>query len=191
MTPNQDITRLLVQWKRGDEDALGQLLPLVYGELRTLARSYLRRERRDHTLQPTALVHELFLRLAREGITDWQDRAHFFGIAARAMRQILIAHARRHGALKRGGVAETVDIAEHPEIAVRADVDLMALDQALSELAERDPRQAQIVEFRVFGGYTIDETAQLVGCSPATVSREWQTARIWLYRELRGESSDA
>lgn len=191
MTSNQDITRLLVQWKHGDEDALVQLLPLVYRELRTLARSYLRRERRDHTLQPTALVHELFIRLATEGVADWQDRAHFFGIAARAMRQILIAHARRHRALKRGGDTGSLDISGVPERSVRADIDLDALDAALSELAERDARQAQIVEFRFFGGYTIDETAALLGCSPATVSREWQMARIWLYREMRGGASDA
>lgn len=191
MTANQDITGLLVQWKRGDEEALGQLLPLVYGELRTLARSYLRRERRDHTLQPTALVHELFIRLTTDGTTDWQDRAHFFGIAARAMRQILVSQARRHHALKRGGAVDKVDMETVPEIAVRPDVDLTALDEALLGLARHDPRQAQVVEYRVFGGYTIEETAQLLGCSEATVSRDWETARVWLYRQLRGGSGDA
>lgn len=188
MTSDQDITRLLGRWKDGDEDALVRLVPLVYRELRTLARSYLRRERRDHTLQPTALVHELFIRLASEGVTDWKDRAHFFGIAARAMRQILVTHARRHRAVKRGGVLEWIDLDSVPAPPARPEVDLMALDAALSELAERDARQAKIVEYRFFGGYTIDETAELLGCSAATVSREWQMARIWLYREMQGRT---
>ncbi len=191
MTSNQDITRLLVQWKNGNETALVQLVPLVYQELRTLARSYLRRERRDHTLQATALVHELFMRLAKEGLTDWKDRAHFFGVAARAMRQILVAHARQHRALKRGGGVGKLEVADVPDPSVNADVDLTDLDAALSSLAERDPLQAKIVELRFFGGYTIKETAELVGRSPATVSREWELARIWLYREVRGGARDA
>lgn len=191
MGANPDITQLLVQWKHGDEDALARLVPLVYQELRGLARSYLRRERRDHTLQPTALVHELFIRLASQGVTDWQDRSHFFGIAARAMRQILVAHARGHRALKRGGKREEVELGELPELSIRADVDLTALDIALSDLAERDALQAKIVELRFFCGYTIDETAELLACSPATVSREWQIARIWLYREMQGGAGDA
>lgn len=191
MTSHKDITLLLVQWKNGNEQALVQLLPLVYNELRTLARSYLRRERPDHTLQATALVHELFIRLATEGLTDWQDRSHFFGVAARAMRQILVAHARHHGALKRGGGAEKIEYDDGVASTAGADVDLVGLDAALSSLAERDALQARIVEFRFFGGYTIKETAALVGCSPATVSREWQLARIWLYREMRGASGAA
>lgn len=192
MSANQDITQLLVRWKDGDEAALMRLVPLVYHELQGLARSYLRRERRDHTLQPTALVHELFIRLASDGVTDWQDRSHFFGIAARAMRQILVAHARGHNALKRGGAVQTIDLGEIPEPSlVTLDVDLLALDIALSGLAARDELQARIVEFRFFAGYTIEETAELLACSPATVSREWQLARTWLYREMRGGAVDA
>jgi RNA polymerase sigma factor (TIGR02999 family) len=184
-SPDPDITRLLRQWKDGDEAALTELLPLVYRELRALARSYLRRERSDHTLQATALVHELFIRFAAEGGMNWQDRSHFFGVAARAMRQILIAHARRHNAGKRGGGQAVIDIAEIADPSVRADVDLIALDATLLKLAATDPRQARIVELRFFGGYTVEETAALVGCSHATVSREWHLARLWLYREMR------
>lgn len=191
MSANPDITQLLVQWKGGDEAALDRLMPLVYQELQGLARSYLRRERRDHTLQPTALVHELFIRLASQGVTDWQDRSHFFGIAARAMRQILVAHARGHNALKRGGDAERIELGDIPEPAVRGDVDLLSLDIALAGLAERDELQAKVVELRFFGGYTIEETAELLACSQATVSREWQLARTWLYREMRGGTADA
>lgn len=191
MASDRDITRLLIQWKNGNEQALVQLLPLVYQELRTLARSYLRRERRDHTLQATALVHEVFLRFANAGLTDWKDRSHFFGVAARAMRQILVAHARQHGALKRGGGAEKVEVDDVPTPSKGGAVDLAALDDALRKLAERDVLQAKIVELRFFGGYTIKETAELAGCSHATVSREWQLARIWLYREIRGGAVDA
>lgn len=186
MAADHDITRLLVQWRNGNEKALVELLPLVYQELRLLARSYLRRERQNHTLQSTALVHELFMRLATEGLTDLKDRAHFFGVAARAMRQILVAHARHHHALKRGGGVATFALDDVPEPSVSPDVDLTALDAALCALAERDPLQAKIVELRFFGGYTIKETAELVKRSAATVSREWEMARIWLYREIRG-----
>ena len=185
-SPGPDITQLLRQWKSGDEAALTELLPIVYQELRMLARSYLRRERSDHTLQATALVHELFIRFAAEGGMNWQDRSHFFGVAARAMRQILIAHARRRDAGKRGGGRAAVDIAEIADPSAKADVDLLALDAALLKLAEADPRQARIVELRFFGGYTVEEAAALVGCSHATVSREWHLARLWLYREMRG-----
>jgi RNA polymerase sigma factor (TIGR02999 family) len=187
----EDITQLLVLWKNGDEHALVRLLPIVYRELRTLARSYLRHERSNHTLQPTALVHELFIRFATQGLTDFTDRAHFFGVAARAMRQILVTHARRHDAVKRGGAVETVPYDSVAEPAVAGGIDLAALDHALSRLAATDPLQARIVELRFFGGYTIKETAALAGCSPATVSREWELARIWLYREMRGGTGDA
>lgn len=189
MAANQNVTQLLVQWKNGDEAALERLVPLVYDELRTLARSYLRRERRGHTLQPTALVHELFLRLVNEGGANWQDRSHFFGVAARAMRQILVAHARRHGAEKRGGGETPRRLDEIPEPAA-PDADVTALDAALSKLADMDPLQAKIVELRVFGGYTIEETAALAGISHATVSREWKLARLWLYREMRGPAAE-
>jgi RNA polymerase sigma factor (TIGR02999 family) len=190
MTPERDITRLLIQWKGGNEGALAELVPLVYDELRTLARTYLRRERREHTLQATALVHELFLRLANEGKADWQDRSHFFGVAARAMRQILVAHARQHGAQKRGGGVEHVPLADVPE-PPGSDIDLVALDGALASLADLDPAQARIVELRFFAGYTIDETAEILHSSPATVSREWQIARTWLYLQMQGHAGDA
>ena len=185
MGSGDDITRLLVRWKAGDEEALQSLMPLVYAELRKLARSYLRRERTDHTLQATALVHELFVRLATEDRADLKDRGHFFGVAARAMRQILVAHARQHNAIKRGGGAARVpldDLAVPPDAVDR--LDLAALDDALAALARQDPLQARIVELRFFGGYTIEETASLVKKSHATVSREWELARIWLYREM-------
>ena len=182
MSSRRDITGLLVRWKDGDPSALDALMPLVYGELRTLARSHLRRERRNHTLQPTALVHELFLRLSADQ-PAWQDRAHFFGIAARVMRQVLVAHARHHLALKRGGGTTPIPIDEF-ELPHTKNIDLTALDAALAGLAERDPDQAKIVELRFFGGYTIKETAAIVRRSPATVSREWEVARLWLFREL-------
>lgn len=182
---SDDITQLLVQWKNGNEKALSDLLPLVYQELRALARGYLRRERSGHTLQATALVNELYLRLSTQAHVDWQDRSHFFGIAARAMRQILVAHARQRQSLKRGGGAETLPYDPIDEPYVGGGLDLTALDTALASLADSDPEQARIVELRFFGGYTIDETAEIVGCSAATVSREWQTARLFLYRELR------
>jgi RNA polymerase sigma factor (TIGR02999 family) len=183
MSSQRDITALLVRWKGGDPSALDTLVPLVYGELRTLARSYLRRERSNHTLQATALVHEMFLRLAGNP-PNLQDRAHFFGIAARVMRQVLVAHARNHLALKRGGGDAPVPI-EAFQLPQADGIDLGALDAALVTLAERDPDQARIVELRFFGGYTIKETAAIVRRSPATVSREWEMARMFLYRELR------
>jgi RNA polymerase sigma factor (TIGR02999 family) len=184
----EDITRLLSLWRQGDEQALGRLVPLVYAELRGLARRSLQRERRNHTLQATALVHELFIRFARLGVTGLNDRDHFFAVAARAMRQILVAHARERNAQKRGAGAapETYDpVADPAAASIPLSPDLVALDAALSSLAAIDPPQARIVELRLFGGYTIRETAALAGCSPATVSREWELARVWLYRELR------
>jgi RNA polymerase sigma factor (TIGR02999 family) len=182
MDSSGEITRLLLQWKNGDEQALADLLPLVYDELRRLARTYLRAERRDHTLQPTALVHELYIQLASQQPAALNDRAHFFGVAARAMRQLLVAHARRHDALKRGGGRVRVELDDLP--ASDASIDLEAFDAALMRLEKIDPSQAKIVELRFFCGYTIDETAEIAGCSPATVSREWQLARVFLFREL-------
>jgi len=189
MVPPDEITSLLVQWKNGDEKALADLLPLVYDELRALARTHLRRERKDHTLQPTALVHELYIRLASDRPADFKDRAHFFGVAARVMRQLLVAHARKHQALKRGGDRVRVELDDLPVVAADPGIDLEAFDAALSRLEELDPMQAKIVELRFFCGYTIDETAGIIGRSPATVSREWQTARLFLFRELRGNAA--
>ena len=182
---SDEITRLLLRWENGDEEALGELLPLVYDELRSLARSYLRRERRDHSLQPTALVHELYIRLASERPAAFKNRAHFFGIAARLMRQLLVVHARRHDAVKRGGGRVRVELENIPLTSAEPGFDLDAFDSALNRLEEIDPLQARIVELRFFCGYTIEESAEIAGCSPATVSREWQTARLFLFRELR------
>lgn len=189
MHSGSEITRLLRQWKGGDGQALAELLPLVYDELRRMARLYLRGERRDHTLQPTALVHELYIQLASQQPAALNDREHFFGVAARAMRQLLVAHARRHDALKRGGDRVRVELDDLP--APDAGIDLETFDAALLRLEKLDPMQARIVELRFFCGYTIDETAEIAGCSPATVSREWQLARVFLFRELRGGSDDA
>lgn len=163
-------------------------MPLVYGELRRLAHHYLRQERTDHTLQSTALVHEAYLRLAGQNPPQWQNRAHFFGIAAHVMRQILVEYARGRGAAKRGGnvcrmaLDETIATPEH------IDVDVVQLDRALTELAELDNQQSRIVELRFFAGLTIEDTSEVLGISPATVKRDWVTARAWLYRAMTGEA---
>jgi len=179
----EDVTGLLHDWNRGDRQAFERLMPLVTGELRRLARAHLRRERRDHTLQPTALVNEAYLRLVNVDRIQWRDRAHFFAFASRVMRRILVDHARAHRAAKRTGwrVAPVVE----GGAADRHDVDLIALDSALDELASMDARQARLVELRFFAGLTIDETADLLGVGPATVTRDWATARAWLYRRLK------
>ena len=187
MTSGPDITQLLVRWKNGSQAALDELFPLVYRELRALARSHLRRERPGHTLQATALVHEMFVRLATGGRVDWQDRSHFFGVSARAMRQILVTHARQHGAQKRGGGADRVEMTDVAAPMVDRDIDLETLDAALTELSDMDPRLGKVVELRFFGGFTIDETADIMKCSAATVSRDWQIARLWLYRKMTGD----
>jgi RNA polymerase sigma factor (TIGR02999 family) len=184
-----DVTQLLVAWNEGNQDALERLLPAVYDELRKLARSYLRRERPDHTLQATALVHEAYLRLIDQNQVTWQNRAHFFGIAAQMMRRILVNHAEARRADKRGGGAQKLSLDEAIDLAEERAVDLIALDDAMKALAEFDPQQARIVELRYFGGLSIEETAEVVGVSPATVKREWSTAKMWLHRELsRGGS---
>jgi RNA polymerase sigma factor (TIGR02999 family) len=184
-----DITRLLRDWQAGSGPALERLIPLVYGELHTLASRYLARERRDHTLQATALVHEAFLKLAGQRPVDWQSRAHFFGIAAKLMRRILVDHARRDGRVKRGGGVTQLSLADvdppSPQLAVDP-VDACALDAALKRLEELDPQQGRVVELRFFGGMTIEEAAEVMGLSPATVKREWALAKAWLYRELTG-----
>jgi RNA polymerase sigma factor (TIGR02999 family) len=179
-----DVTQLLVAWNEGNQDALECLLPVVYDELRKLAKSYLRRERPDHTLQATALVHEAYLRLIDQNQVTWQNRAHFFGIAAQMMRRILVNHAEARRADKRGGGAQKLSLDEAIDLAEDRAVDLIALDDALKALAEFDPQQARIVELRYFGGLSIEETAEVVGVSPATVKREWSTAKMWLHREL-------
>ena len=182
---SKQVTELLIDWSNGHQEALTDLMPLVYDELRRLANHYLRRERPDHTLQPTALVNEAYLRLVDQTGVGWQDRAHFFGIAANSMRQILINHAHSHRAAKRGGTAFKLSLDEAAGLSqTREDVDLVALDEALSRLAVLDPQQARIVELRFFGGLTIEETAEVLRISPATVKREWTTAKAWLHCAL-------
>lgn len=186
-TPGE-VTRILQAWGRGDQQAVNRLMPLVYGELRSLARRYMRRERSDHTLQATALVHEAYLRLVDQSGVTWQNRAHFLGVAAQAMRRILVDHARRHHAAKRGGPAFRVSLDDVVIAAKERSEDLLALDDALSRLTAIDPRQGQIVELRLFSGLTVEETAEAVGTSPATVKREWMSAKAWLTREVRQRS---
>lgn len=187
-----DITRLLRQWRNGDAEALDRLVPMVYGELHTLASRYLSRERSDHTLQTTALVNEAYLRLAGQRAVEWQNRAHFFGIAAQLMRRILVDHARRDRRKKRGGgslhiAVEDVD-PPSPSPAVDA-ADAYTLDRVLSRLEAIDPQQGRVVELRYFGGMTVEESAEVLGVSPATVKRDWSVARAWLYRELADPAS--
>ncbi len=178
-----DLTALLRDASEGDQNALDRLMPLVYGELRKIAASYLRQERKDHTLQPTALVHEAYLRLTHQKDVAWQNRAHFFGIAAQMMRRILVDHARKRQAAKRDASAWKVATAEVDGGADSAP-ELLALDRALEELEKIDPQQAKIVELRFFGGLTVEETAEVAGISPRTVKREWRTAKAWLRREI-------
>ena len=178
------VTQLLVRWRGGDRQALDELMPLVYGELRRLAQHYLQRERSDHTLQSTALVHEVYMRMLGQNLPDWQNRAHFFGVAARLMRQILVEHARGHRAAKRGGDACKVALEEGVLLPQKTNVDVVVLDDALQDLAKLDEQQSRIVELRFFAGLSIDDTSEVLGISPATVSREWTTARIWLHREI-------
>jgi RNA polymerase sigma factor (TIGR02999 family) len=178
------ITQLLVNWSEGDQAALDEILPLVYDELRRLARSYLRRERPDHTLQATALVHEAYIRLIDQHSVSWQNRAHFFGIASQMMRRILVNHALSRAAVKRGGLAQKLSLDEAVGLGDQPEVDLIALDRALNELEALDSRQSRIVELRYFGGLSIEETAEVLSLSPATVKREWSTARLWLRRQI-------
>ncbi|MCU1382347.1 MAG: polymerase, sigma-24 subunit, subfamily [Acidobacteria bacterium] len=181
----QRVTQLLVEWQNGSPQALDRLIPLVYSELRTIARRYLSRESVDHTLQSTALVHEAYFRLVGQRRVQWQNRAHFFGIAAQMMRRILVDHARHQHRDKRGGPAPKLSLDEALAVAApESEVDLLALDDALTALARIDPRGARIVELRFFSALTIDETAEVLDVSAATVKRDWNAARAWLYREM-------
>jgi len=183
------VTGLLLKWRQGDAEALARLLPLVYDELRQIAARQLQRERADHTLQPTAIVHETFLKLVDLPRLQWQDRAHFLAVASRLMRQVLVDYARARHTLKRGGSQPPREQAEPAEQAVAIEggqVDVLALDSALERLAAFDSEQARLVELRFFGGLTIAETADVLRSSPATVKRDWDTARTWLFRELGG-----
>ena len=188
MKSTQDVTQLLRAWSQGDEAALEQLVPLVETELHRLARAYMSRERKGHTLQATALVNEVFVRFAHTPTVRWEDRAHFIGIAARLMRRVLVDHARSRGSRKRGGGAEQLplDVAQlaTPEPAV----DVIAVDRALETFTKIDPRKSQIVELRFFGGLSVEETADVLGISVETVKRDWRVAKLWLSRELRGRT---
>ena len=179
----QDVTQLLLAWGEGDAGARDRLIPLVYEELRRLARHHLRYERPGHTLQTSALIHEAYLRLVEQHV-PWQNRAHFFGIAARLMRQILVNRARARHRLKRGGVQQQVSLSAAANVAAGRAVEVLALDEALQGLAELDLRKSQIIELRFFGGLTTEETATALGISDSTVEREWRLAKAWLQREM-------
>jgi RNA polymerase sigma-70 factor (ECF subfamily) len=184
MDAPDNVTELLRAHRAGDAEALERLVALVYGELRRQAARYLRRERQNHTLQPTALVHEAYLRLADQRDVEWQNRAHFFAISAQIMRRILVDHARGRGRGKRGGGLAPVLLDDALAIAEARDLDLVALDDALSALARLDERQSRIVEMRFFAGLEVEEVAEALGVSPTTVKRDWSLARAWLRREL-------
>ena len=188
MVPPRDVTALLGEWSRGNRTALTQLLPVVYAELRRVAARQLRNERVDHTLQPTALVHEVYMRLVGQRQVDWHDRGHFYGVAAQVMRRILIDHARRHGASKRGDGVRCVSIDEARDVAAASEVPILELDGALGRLEKIDAELARIVELRAFGGLTIEEAAHVLSVSPSTAKRDWRTAKAWLNRELGSEA---
>ncbi|HKP35287.1 MAG TPA: sigma-70 family RNA polymerase sigma factor [Pyrinomonadaceae bacterium] len=190
MQPRENVTQLLVKWSEGDQKALDQLMPLVYSELRRLAGNYLRRERQNHTLQPTALVNEAYLKLIDQKNAHWKNRAQFYGVSAQLMRRILVDHARQHQADKRGGsdqqrlsITSAGQLGE-AQLAVEPALDLLALHEALEELAAIDPQQERIVELKFFGGLSIEETAEVMGIGHATVERDWKMARAWLRRKL-------
>jgi len=179
-----EITRLLIAWKGGDAGALDRLVPIVYAELHRMAERYIRNERRGHTLRPTAIVHEAYLRLIGRQADDWQNRSHFFAVAAQSMRRVLVEYARQRGARKRGGQGERFLLETAVLVEPRA-VDLIAVDDALAKLSELDAEQGRIVELRFFGGLTEDETAEALAISPSTVHRKWLLAKAFLHRELR------
>ena len=179
--------RLLVDWGNGNQAALNQLMPLVYTELRQLAHSYMRRERLGHTMQTTALIHEAYLRLVNQAQVRWENQAHFFGIAARLMRQILIEHARSHTRAKRGGGAGTIALDKVAIVSQARATELLALDDALERLAAIDPRKSRVVELRFFGGLSTNEAAEVLHIAPNTVLRDWRLAKAWLHREISHE----
>jgi RNA polymerase sigma factor (TIGR02999 family) len=182
--PTPEVTQLLQAWSNGDRAALDQLMPIVYAELRRLARRQLASERPDHTLQTTALVNEAYLRLVDQNSLQWQNRAHFFAVAARIMRHILVDYARARHNAKRGGRAKKVRLDEAAEVSTERAAEMVALDDALTALGEFDPRRGQIVELRFFGGLSVEETAEALNVSPGTVAREWTLAKAWLQREI-------
>jgi RNA polymerase sigma factor (TIGR02999 family) len=185
----KEISLILKDWSSGKRESADVLLSLVYDELRRIARQYLRRERSDHTLQPTALVHEAYMKLIDISDVSWQDRAHFFAVASNVMRRILVDHARARAADKRGGgEAQRIALEDAVKLSDETDIDLLALDEAMRQLAEFDRAQSKIVELRFFGGLTIEETAHVLGTSPATVKREWTMAKAWLFRRMKTEN---
>lgn len=183
-TSTHEVTQLLLDWSNGDKRALNKLMPLVYDELRRLAHRYMSREREGHTMQTTALVNEAYVRLINRKNVQWQNRAHFFAIAAELMRTILVDHARMHASAKRGGGARKLSLEEGLVVSQERAAEVVALDDALHALAALDPKQSRIVELRFFGGLTIEETAEVLKLSVATIKREWSTAKAWLYHEL-------
>jgi RNA polymerase sigma factor (TIGR02999 family) len=191
MDAPRDVTRLLAEFSGGDEHALAELMPLLYSELRRLASYYLQRERSNHTLQATALVHEAYLRLVDQNEGGWANRNQFMAVASQLMRRILVDYSRRHSSAKRGGNAEKVYLEESAVVSKGRAADVVELDDALTRLAELDPEQARLVEMRFFGGLSIEETAGVLGVSPATVKRNWSVAKAWLARELRGKYGSA
>jgi RNA polymerase sigma-70 factor, ECF subfamily len=180
---HSEVTILLAEVTKGNQDAIPKLVPLVYDEMRRLAGRYMRRERTNHTLQATALVHEAYLKMVEQR-SDWRSRAHFFGVAAQVMRHVLIDHARGHTRMKRGGAKEAMALDEALVFSPEKSEELLAVDEALERLAKLDPRQAKVVEMRFFGGLTVEETAEALGISPITVKRDWSLARAWLYGDL-------
>ena len=181
---SQQITQLLQDWREGKKTALDQLTPLVYKELRKLAVSYLRRDRPDHTLQPTALIHEAYIRMVNQDLPDWKSRTHFFGVAANLMRQILVDHARKHHAAKRGAGSKKVTLEDALVFSEEKGSELLLLDEALTQLAVVDPRKARVIELRYFAGLSVNETAEALGISVATTGRDLRMAEAWLRREL-------
>jgi RNA polymerase sigma factor (TIGR02999 family) len=186
----REVTQLLQAWRDGDESALEQLMPMVYDELRRMAQWFMRNERKGHTLQTSALINEAYLRLVeREGV-DWQGRAHFFGVAAQAMRRVLVDYARARNYQKRAGQARQVSLEEADNLAEERAAEIVALDDALAALARIDARKCRVVELRYFGGLSVEETAEVLGVSVATVTRDWSMAKLWLLREINREASD-
>jgi RNA polymerase sigma factor (TIGR02999 family) len=182
-----EITRILKSWSGGNREAMDDLMPLVYDELRKVAAQYLRRQRTDHTLQPTALVNEAYLKLIDLSDVDWQDRAHFFAFASQVMRHILVDYARRQGREKRGGDAQKLSLEESVGYTTQTEVNLLCLDEALHKLETIDKQQSKIVELRFFGGLTVEETGIVLHISPATVKREWRIAKAWLFKRMKAD----
>ena len=183
----KSVTQLLIEWRDGDDSALEKLIPVVHQELRRLAHYYMRRERSGHTLQTSALINEAYIRLVDHKGMRWQNRAHFYAVAAQAMRRVLIDYARSRGYMKRGGGAHMVALDEAANVAKKQAADLVALDDALTDLASFDPRKSKIVEMRYFGGMTVEETAEALALSPITIIRDWNTAKAWLLRAIGPE----